>query len=1202
MKSLLNLDKKNFSNEIKIHRDIDDNDIAIIGVSIKVPMAENIDEFRELLKNKVDCMREVTGRRRTAAEKYFKIKYPKEDIEFTRGGFLDEIDEFDYSFFKITPIEARLMNPVHRALLQSTYTAIDDAGYANESIKGSRTGVFIGNIDFDSYKYSNMILETESKTNIDLCAIGNLNSMIPSRISYFLDLKGPSMIIDTACSSALVAIHEACKSILNKECDNAIVGSARLNIIPINDGIHIGMESKSGFVKAFDDDADGTATGEGIMSIFLKTFKKAVEDKDNIYAVIKGSAINQDGSTMGITAPSAEAQSNVMCEAWNKSKINPESIEYFESHGTATSLGDVIELNGIKKAFEKYTDKKQFCAIGSVKSNIGHLYNAAGLASVIKCIIQLKNKELFPTTNFRNPNKKVNFTELPVYVNDIYRSWDSDDKLRTCAISSFGFSGTNCHMILQEYKDEVIYENSNKHNILTLSGKSDEMLLKTAEKYVEFLNYHKGELNLDNICYSANVFKSKYEKRMVVIFKNEEELIRSLEKAVKCEKIDKLILNNNVGDDDLLELAQRYIDKKDVDWNELYKDCNVKKTSIPTYVFDKKSCWIDLKKLQNQLIKDMFYDTKWVKSNLSAHNDSVKHEKILCINDGDHDFSNMLANHEVSVINPSNIEELQSYLNNITLNEFDRIIYGLSCSNNIIANLEDLKEKQFKVLYGLLEVVKELDKNNVTKDLEINILTKNAEKIYDEEVIPENSIIHGLGKVIEIEYPNYKCKYIDFDDYTDFSLIINEIFGDDSNYEVSYRHNEKHVKELDYIDLNKNKEHICLSENDTYIVTGGLGALGKLSCEYLSKNSKVNVLVLGRRFIDKEELNKLDIYIKLKKNNCILDYYSVDVADYDNMKDVIENIKNKYGSINGVIHCAGCGSKGLINNKTVDKVEKVINPKIYGTWNLLNLLHNEEMKFFIMFSSGLTLMAEYGQSDYSAANMYLDSLCRLKFKNIKRILTINWPAFKDVGIGEKFKYENEIFKSMETAKFENIFDKILESNVSRVIVGEIKSDIREDIIMQKLRMKLSDSILKKVMKATDKLEQKKTIAVNDKCDDLEGIQENIKDVCNEVLGFEDIDVTANLLEIGVDSIILAKVHERINEIYPKVISISQMFMYPSVQALSQFIYDKFNEDKEVRSKDIKIEKNLTDDLSQLLDLAKNESISVDDLINKIETL
>ena len=345
---------------------------------------------------------------------------------------------------------------------------------------------------------------------------GNLVSILPSRISYLLDLRGPSMLIDTACSSSLVAIHMACESLMMGNCDMALAGSIRLDLMPFQVEEKIGIESSTGKTKPFDESSDGTGFGEGVGVVMLKPLSKAIDDGDNIYATILGSAINQDGASAGITAPNLFAQRDVLIDAWENAGINPEEISFIETHGTGTKIGDPIEIDAITKAFQSFTNKKQFCAISSVKSNIGHLLEAAGIIGLIRTVLSMQHKKITPTLHFNKPNQEISFEESPVYLNNRLIPWEVESA-RIAGISSFGFSGTNCHMILQE--PPVLSRVSDKDKdleLLVFSAKTPTALIRLIQKYHRYVS-ENDRVKLKDMCYTAAVGRKHYSYRIAIL-------------------------------------------------------------------------------------------------------------------------------------------------------------------------------------------------------------------------------------------------------------------------------------------------------------------------------------------------------------------------------------------------------------------------------------------------------------------------------------------------------------------------------------------------------------------------------------------------------------------------------------------------------------------------------------------------------------
>lgn len=620
------LDKRKVAKIISIMSNSSKNekkdDIAIVGISAKMPRAENKEEFWELIINSTDCVTDFPKERKELGKKYLKAIGKNEDVDFVKAAYLDEIDEFDYSFFGITPNEAKLMDPNQRLFLQEAWNCLDDAGYGDKKLSGKNIGLFVGYDNSTVNEYRQMISDI-SPESLTLSIAGNLVPAIASRISHILDFHGPAMVVDTACSSALLAIHLACMCIQNKQCESAVVGSVKLSMLPILIGEKLGVEANDWRTKAFDDSADGTGVGEGVGAIFIKPLKQAIKDGDDIYAVIKGGMSNHDGNSIGLTAPNTLAQEKVILDAWKNAGVKGSEISYIEAHGTGTKIGDPIEIQGLTKAFSKYTDEKQFCAIGSVKTNIGHLDHASGIASIIKVAMALKNKKLPPTRNFKTPNRIINFINSPFYVNTQLKDWESENGPLRCGISSFGLSGTNVHLVLEEApKKEKI--NNDYLNILTLSAKSKRSLKKYIEDIKLFID--ETEESFSDVCYTLNACRGDYEYRIALVAENCKEAYEKL--SLLEESNDEIELaNNNIyygnkdksknvivnldefsdskikNRDKLIEAAKKYCSGVDICWDNLYKNFN--KVHLPLYPFDKKKCCIEINDIKANLIKNI---------------------------------------------------------------------------------------------------------------------------------------------------------------------------------------------------------------------------------------------------------------------------------------------------------------------------------------------------------------------------------------------------------------------------------------------------------------------------------------------------------------------------------------------------------------------------------------------------------------------
>jgi len=512
--------------------------IAIIGIGCRFPGANNPQAFWELIRDGVDAISEVPNSRWDLDRYYSQDpqEYGKTNTRW--GGFLKDVQSFDPQFFGIAPKEAITMDPQHRLLLEVAWETFEDAGQIPEELKGSNTGVFIG---IGTHDYSIMLWQ--EPVSEPYATTGTGNCIAANRLSYVFDLKGPSLAVDTACSSSLVSVHLACQSIWTGESDSAIAGGVNVLLLP---NVMVGF-SKGGFIspdgrcKSFDESANGYTRGEGAGLIFLKPLAQAQADGDQIYGVIHSSAVNQDGFSNGIAAPNPQAQEAVLEDAYRKAGIDPKQVDYIEAHGTGTKVGDPIEANSLGNVIGANRDRP--CLLGSVKTNIGHTETAAGIAGIIKVVLALKHQQIPPSLHFQNPNKAIAFDELKLQVVTKLTPWQ-DHKLRLAGVNSFGFGGTNAHVVIGDpYPQEVVVngskdidqndviadkiaQNTPKLNLLNLSAKSKPALQKLARQYQQLLE--NPEANLADTCFTANTQRSHFNHRLSCVASSAEDLGKQL--------------------------------------------------------------------------------------------------------------------------------------------------------------------------------------------------------------------------------------------------------------------------------------------------------------------------------------------------------------------------------------------------------------------------------------------------------------------------------------------------------------------------------------------------------------------------------------------------------------------------------------------------------------------------------------------------
>jgi len=626
-------------------------DIAVIGMSCCFPKSKNVEEFWAVLKSGEDCITEVPDDRWVEFDDWYDPDPLNQHTSYSKwGGFIDDVDKFDPLFFNISPSEAEVMDPQQRKFLEQAWKAIESAGYAPSTLSTKQCGVFVGCTTGD---YDRLLAIKGEDTN-GQSFMGTSSAILAARISYFLNLKGPSLTIDTACSSSLAAVHLACMSIRNGESDLSIVGGVSIFATPMAHILtsRVGMQSAAGRCFTFDKQANGTVFSEGCGVVLLKPLSQAELDGDSILGVIKGSGVNQDGRTNGITAPSANSQTNLINRIYEKYNINPSDITYVEAHGTATLLGDPIEVQALTSAFQKTVKKHQYCAIGSVKSNIGHGSYAAGVAGLIKTLLCLKHRQYVPTAHFKEPNRLIDFEKSPFFVSTNYERWPVPEcGKRIAAISSFGFSGTNAHVVLQEYHSKSTTKDyfnqsapANQHPvpvIVPLSAKTNESLIELAKNLSDYLrtrisvndvtqsdnadterakhnvtNVASDMTLLSDVAYTLQVGRDSMDERVAFVVSSLDELVHKLDEYVEKNssmrdcyqgraKGNNAIISFFNADNDVEQLLGLWIQKgkiskflslwvngMSIDWSMLYDGVKPNRTMLPTYPFAKNRYWI----------------------------------------------------------------------------------------------------------------------------------------------------------------------------------------------------------------------------------------------------------------------------------------------------------------------------------------------------------------------------------------------------------------------------------------------------------------------------------------------------------------------------------------------------------------------------------------------------------------------------------
>ena len=1088
------------------------DDIAIIGISCRFPKADNKDEFWNNLVNGYNAIEDFPEERRYDVDApirdYFKNKRYDSDIKYRRGAYLRDIDKFDAEYFNISLAEAVNMDPLQRLFLEETWKALEDAGYSWKELYGSRTGIYVGDTDADYLKLIQ---------NMNPYALpGNTISIIASRISYLLNLASGSHMIDTACSASLSAVHHAVKGLITGDCDMAVVGGINLTLFPVDEGLQdIGIASPDYQARTFDASANGTVWGEGVGVVILKTLEKAKKDNNHIYALIKGSSINSDGKTNGITAPSALAQTDLIKEAWQNAGIDPRTVTYIEVHGTGTKLGDPIEIEGISNAFRAYTDDKQFCAVSSLKTNIGHLDTAAGISGLIKVALSLKNKRLIPSLHFKEQNPHIDLIDSPLYVNTELKEWNAEEGVpRRAGVSAFGLAGTNCHIILEEYQQTFCENREREEYIFTLSAKSRQSLRNLIHEYCFFLADTKFEIA--DICYTSNVGRGHYEYRLAIKTKDVKQLKDCLE-GIKKDSWERAYRNGPVyfnylesRTEEIYEVGfgmesdiiiNEYMKGKDINWEALYDTTIRTRISMPVYSFTGKRYWIDYmpeneKELDEKLsekhnsIDDWFYHLEWKESPVFSDKERVFMPGgtwVLFIDEEGigEEISRLLAGCEQTCITvrpaehyhnagdgryyirPSVFEDYCELFHNISLNTQNicGVLHFWTCTEirTSLHSIDDLLQSMETGIISFFNVLKAISKSMAVRSTRIMLISNYATRVTadDSYIFPDKSMLLGLARVGEQENRDICLNCVDVDTIghgvnETASWIFSELQNERIEDELisAWRDGKRYTQQLARLITEEGiNEPVKIQEGKVYIIAGGAGEAGLEICRYLAREAKVNLVIINRLTLpDKSCWRQLeeDRYdemitrrvrqlLQIEEMGSEVTYIAQDISDAAKLQEIVEGIKSRYGEINGIINSTMHIHEMLIEDMTIDDFREAIKAKVSGTYFLHEYTKEQNLDFFLLYSSAASYLGGIGLGGYAAANAFMDGFAQYYRRRGLNIMSLNWSNLELslLDKNDRDDFEDSLVYPINAEAYREIIGKLLRMDYPQITIADI---------------------------------------------------------------------------------------------------------------------------------------------------------------------
>ncbi len=1003
-----------------------EKEIAIVGLGGRYPQAETLLEFWKNLRGGRDCVTEIPADR-WDHRLYFDADSTKAGKSYSKwGGFIPDVDKFDPLFFNISPKEAELLDPQERLFLQTAWETIEDAGYSRESVSGSRFGVYVG-VMWGQYE----LYGAEAMAGGSTSFPGSSYASIANRVSYVFDFHGPSIALDTMCSSSLTAIHLACDALRKGEIEAAIAGGVNVTIHPYK---YLSLSqgkfaASDGRCRAFGAGGDGYVPGEGVGAVLLKPLENALRDGDQIYAVIKSTGINHGGKTNGYSVPNPNAQGELIADALLKAKIDPKTLSYIETHGTGTSLGDPIEIAGLLKAFEGAGGEKQSCPIGSVKSNIGHLESAAGIASLTKALLQIRYNELVPSLHASPLNPNIDFENSPFRVQTELAEWTrTGERPRRVGVSSFGAGGSNGHVIVEEYVSRSV-TGTVQPEVFVLSARDHGALRRYAQRVVDFL----GEIScisLANIAYTSQVGRTPMDVRLAIVTSSIDDLKAKLSQwlaTAKSEDVEaeledvfygnvrtarygagslvagqsgKAFLQDLLANRELERIAGLWILGVVVDWSRMHAD--PRRVSLPTYPFAKERHWVAqtapaLPVAGSQPAEEKhrtYYFPQWTPKAIAARKDELP-GPILIV-DPSEDLSRTMAGADsIILVKPGQSDEEARELVE-SLGNQGRLPAVVVHNGSAASDLEDGEpvERQLENgLYTLFHLCKALTREKHGALRIVSVFSGDSAA-----TAPLGAAMAGFLKTLTLENPRCQVKVVDVPAGLDAAALIRAEIDEQewSAQEIRYRDGLRLVRELVTRDVQP-EAALPLRQNGVYVITGGIGGLGLIFAEHLAKNYRAKLVLAGRSVLNaaqEESLRRLESY------GAEVLHLQGDVSRREDVERIVREAKARFAEIHGVIHSAGVNRDAFILRKTRDEMEAVLAPKVYGAIHLDVATRDENLDFFVLFSSLAGVTGNMGQCDYAFANRFLDAFAeqRNAQKRSGRTLSIDWPLWEDGGM------------------------------------------------------------------------------------------------------------------------------------------------------------------------------------------------------------
>ncbi len=1103
--------------------DAGDDAIAIIGMSCSLPNAPNITAFEQLLEQGLSGIRDIPIERWDHRLYYDSNPDAPGKTYVHQLGLIDHIKLFDPQFFGISPREAPFLDPQQRLFLENCYHAIEHANYPLQSLRGSATGVFAG-VGSNQEYYTLVERGGVSYEDQGMFSItGKALNIIPGRVAYTFDFKGPALSLDTACSSSLVAVHYACNSLRNHDIDFALAGGVNVLLRPdalINLSRAKAL-SPDGQCKTFDENANGYVRSEGCGVLFLKRMTDALRDKDTILAVIKGSAINHDGKSAGLTAPNGQSQENVMTKALRQARLAGDEISYIETHGTGTPLGDPIEVHAINAVYGKQRQNDNPLYIGSVKTNIGHLECASGVASLIKVILGLQKKKIYKNLNFNQLNRHIKLDASQIALQN--QAWPSKTNLRSAGVSAFGFSGTNAHVILQEFPENLVQKESHppKQNALVLSAKSQTALDNLVQCYQQFLAISTDDFN--DLCFTAAVGRDHYSYRLAIVASDAltaSQLLKDHAFYIPHHNDNPLALDL---DAELQLLIHDYLKGKLVDWASYYNthQPNLSKVALPNYPFARNEFWLNTGEHQNTQAHMM--------TPSFAQMPKFSDHKPL---ESDHLYDIQWRLLDSYSLNKTTVPEFWVISKNTikTRKILGRIRYQLVDN---IDELEQVEDKNILFLYDegqfqdLFHCCQTLFKSPPKCFI---LVTENAYALPNVTfgtVNPHHTMATTFWKSFKNELELHQNYALDLDSESTLSECLEEVLNAPSGENQFALRDALYVPRLKKkkLSLNATQQQKLFDPEASYLITGGTGGLAKFLIEYLLSRGVKHIILTSR---SECPLDTQSLIERSTKQGVNIIHYAADASSLPQMEKVFTTIQQGFRPLKGIFHLAGMIRNDLIINFSEKELQPVFRAKQESALILHQLTQNMALDWFVLFSSASSILGSRRQANYAAANGFLDGLAHLRHQHGLPALAINWGVFRSQGMAADtiLSLEKRGFIPLDERSID-ILDLLLRSDLPQIVVCPIQWDVYFKNTSQNLEF--SEQHETKSLSGQEFLNSLQQRSSKEQSEILSRI---LCDIAADVLGLDDLTQLTpktDLFSMGMDSLMSLELRSRIHD-------------------------------------------------------------------------